>query len=343
MLLVFLMGAATQGHVVEQFYAEFEEGEDGAWTLEVLFDAGYADARTRDDPEMPAPSRVWLLDQGEVEWRVMREEAAGYLEGMLVWSGVGWDELEFPDFEEVPPAFPVLLNEGAYFRVLLRGSGGAFVGVGEGYPSLVVLVDGEILAIGPGEEKWLRKPGRWESVLMWVYQGFRHVIPAGLDHLLFVVALFCYRREWKPLFGQSLAFTGAHALTMALAAAGVVTFPQKGVEVLIAVSLVLVGLENLGKRKRLRWRVLLVFVLGLLHGLGFAGALAPWMGEGDRFVASVALMNLGVELAQVLILAGLWVLTLSWSEKRGYEAIRKGTSIAVAGAGLCWVVLRVAG
>ena len=99
---------------------------------------------------------------------------------------------------------------------------------------------------------------RWEAETVtggWVQKGFHHVLPKGTDHMLFILGLFLLLPKWKPMMGQSLLFTLAHSITLAIAVLGVVHIPEKvlgirqPVEVLIAVSIAWVGIENLLTRK----------------------------------------------------------------------------------------------
>ena len=107
----------------------------------------------------------------------------------------------------------------------------------------------------------------------YLWLGFTHILPQGYDHMLFVLGLFLFAPQWRPLLLQVTAFTLAHTLTLGLAVFGVVSVSPRIVEPLIALSIVWVGVENLRQRE-LGWtRTAVVFGFGLLHGLGFAGAL----------------------------------------------------------------------
>lgn len=330
---------------MEQLYSEWQNTNNG-WQLEIQFDAGYAEPETRDDPFQPAIPRKWLVAQTEEVWAELREEAESYLKRMLVLEANGREldwEIGFPDWETSPPDFPKLLNGIAYFRVVVEGTepGRIAVGVREGsFPKLIVEKEGDFLVLAAGETKELREGGRW---WVWLREGYRHVVPLGWDHVLFVFGLFFYRRKFLELLHQSLAFTVAHSLTLGLAAAGWVVLPESWsgpLEILIALSLVMVGLENLRSERKLKTRLVLVFLLGLLHGLGFAGALASYV-DRDQLVSSVAALNIGVELAQISLLALAWVLTWKWHEKPAYERVRLTGSVLVASAGGFWAVTRL--
>ena len=103
--------------------------------------------------------------------------------------------------------------------------------------------------------------------------GFTHILPHGLDHMLFVLGIYLLSGHARSVLCQVSAFTAAHSMTLGLSLYGVVSMPSKVVEPLIAVSIAYVAVENIFVSKLKAWRVALVFAFGLLHGMGFAGAL----------------------------------------------------------------------
>jgi hypothetical protein len=172
--------------------------------------------------------------------------------------------------------------------------------------------------------------------------GFGHILPAGLDHVLFVLGLALLSPRLGPLLAQVTAFTVAHTFTLALAVYGVVSLPSRVVEPLIAASIVYVAVENLFRREASWLRVALVFAFGLLHGLGFAGVLAElgWP-EGRRLLALIC-FNLGVELGQLAVI-GLGLTCLAAASGLGVprRALERGLSMGVAAFGLVWTVQRL--
>lgn len=175
-----------------------------------------------------------------------------------------------------------------------------------------------------------------------LWLGFRHVVPDGLDHILFVLALFFLSPRWKPLLLQLTAFTAAHTLTLAVVASGMAQAPPSVVEPLIAASIVFVAVENLARRQLDGKRLAVVLVFGLLHGTGFAGALAEHgLPPGHEWIA-LAAFNLGVEFGQVVVV--LAALTVTWPARVDREHprwIRIPASGAIALMGLIWTVERV--
>jgi hypothetical protein len=115
------------------------------------------------------------------------------------------------------------------------------------------------------------RPTRTEIVRQYLWLGYTHILPKGLDHILFVLGLFLLSARFKPLLMQVTAFTIAHSITLGLSMYGIVSLPSRIVEPLIALSIAYVAIENVLTRELKPWRIALVFMFGLLHGLGFAG------------------------------------------------------------------------
>jgi len=172
--------------------------------------------------------------------------------------------------------------------------------------------------------------------------GFHHVIPLGLDHILFILGLFLLQRSFRPLLWQSLTFTVAHTLTLGLTAAGIFNPPAQWIEPIIALSILALAVENLWVKEPTRWRYLLVFAFGLIHGMGFANALGSIITVGDDFLPRLVAANLGVECAQITILATAWLVTVGWHEKPAYARVRMTANILLGITALVWFVQRVA-
>ncbi|MEP2889361.1 HupE/UreJ family protein [Tateyamaria sp.] len=133
--------------------------------------------------------------------------------------------------------------------------------------------------------------------------GFDHILPQGLDHILFVLGLFFLSTRFGPLLWQVSAFTLAHTMTLALGVLGVVSVPGSIVEPLIAASIVYVAVENIFARGLTRWRPVVIFGFGLLHGLGFASVLADFGLPEGQVVPALIGFNVGVELGQLTVIA----------------------------------------
>jgi len=189
-------------------------------------------------------------------------------------------------------------------------------------------------------------PGSWlSSVASGVWLGFTHIVPMGLDHILFVLGLFLLTPRARPLLVQVSLFSLAHTCTLGLAALGTIAVPGGVVEPLIALSIVYIGFENLVRPGTTRWRLIVVLLFGLVHGLGFAGALARLQLPAGSLVPTLVLFNVGVELGQIAVLAAatLVVRALALRPAVFQALIARPASVAIAGAGLVWMVERVWG
>lgn len=172
--------------------------------------------------------------------------------------------------------------------------------------------------------------------------GFEHIVPLGLDHILFVIGLFLFSARLRPLLIQISAFTVAHTVTLALGLFGVVAVAPEIVEPLIALSIVYVAVENILFRRLTPWRPLLVFAFGLLHGLGFAGVLTEFGLPEGRYVVGLIAFNIGVELGQLAVVAACFLAFGYWFGERPWyrRAIVVPGSVFVAVIGAYWVVER---
>lgn len=143
----------------------------------------------------------------------------------------------------------------------------------------------------------------WQTFGAYIPVGFDHILPKGLDHILFVLGLFFLSTRLGPLLWQVTAFTLAHTVTLALGALGIVNLPGSIVEPLIAASIVYVAIENIFARGLNRWRPMIIFAFGLLHGLGFASVLGEFGLPDGQFVPALLGFNIGVELGQLTVIA----------------------------------------
>jgi hypothetical protein len=185
-------------------------------------------------------------------------------------------------------------------------------------------------------------PGRASIARAYLELGLLHILPRGLDHVLFVLALFFLGGSRRALLVQVSAFTLAHSLTLALAVLGFVRAPAQLVEVAIAASIALIALENFAGDRAARWRAPLVFAFGLLHGLGFAGVLAELGLPRGELVLALLCFNAGVELGQLAVLAAAFLALGWWRGAPWYRrAIAWPASAGIALVGLWWTVERL--
>jgi hypothetical protein len=178
--------------------------------------------------------------------------------------------------------------------------------------------------------------------------GFEHVLPGGLDHVLFVSGLVLARaRRYGQVLVSLSLFTLAHTITLALGHFQLVQVSPRVVEPLIAFSIFVLGVDNLRSRRSVdapaAARHLVVFSFGLVHGLGFASALSELAFDPKHLVLALFSFNLGVELGQVAVVALLALLLHAirrWRELERYATL--AGSAAIAASGLVLMIDRVA-
>ncbi|MEM6823904.1 MAG: HupE/UreJ family protein [Pseudomonadota bacterium] len=177
----------------------------------------------------------------------------------------------------------------------------------------------------------------------YVFVGFDHIVPLGLDHILFVLGLFFLALKLGPLLWQITAFTAAHTVTLALGALGIVQVPAEVVEPLIALSIVYVGVENVLSSKMQPWRPLVVFAFGLLHGLGFASVLTDFGLGASHFVPKLIGFNIGVEIGQLAVIAAAWLaIGIHFARAPWYRPrLSAPVSIGIAVIALFWFFERM--
>jgi len=183
---------------------------------------------------------------------------------------------------------------------------------------------------------------RWSTFVSYLRQGFMHVVPVGLDHILFVLGLFLLSRAWKPLLAQVTTFTLAHSVTLALATLGVVKVSRNIVDPLIAASIAFVAVENIFRPRYTHWRLLVVFGFGLVHGIGFASALNDLALPRSSLAIGLVGFNVGVEGGQLVVIAFAFLFTGWLRDAAQYRRwIVIPGSAAIALCGVWWTFQRI--
>ncbi len=181
-----------------------------------------------------------------------------------------------------------------------------------------------------------------DKSLLFVKAGIEHIIPKGLDHILFVLGLFFSSLILGSLLWQVTAFTLAHTITLALAALGFMQAPSDLVEPLIALSIVWIAVENCIFKQTNKWRPFIVFGFGLLHGLGFASVLNEYGLPKGNLIPSLLSFNIGVEIGQIFVLLTAAVLVWIVRKKSWYRTrVQIPASLMIALVGLFWFVERI--
>ena len=183
-----------------------------------------------------------------------------------------------------------------------------------------------------------------ETFVQYVISGIAHIIPKGLDHIVFIMGLYFFSPHIRPLLMQVTVFTLAHSFTLALATLKLVFIPASVVEPLIALSIVWIGVENILRPKIGLGRMTVIFIFGLLHGLGFAFVLGEVGLAGSAFAISLIAFNIGVEFGQLMVLAPLVIMGLFISKHKAYrQRVENPASFIIAMIGLYWFLERVIG
>ena len=142
----------------------------------------------------------------------------------------------------------------------------------------------------------------FDVVISFIELGFKHIIPLGLDHILFMLGLFLASPKIKPLLIQATFFTMAHTISLVLVANKLMLPNSNIIEPLISISVVFIAIENIFITEINSRRYWVIFLFGLIHGMGFASAFIETSINNTYFYTSLFSFNVGVEIGQVLIL-----------------------------------------
>ena len=210
-----------------------------------------------------------------------------------------------------------------------------------GLALLLILISQPLFAhVVVGE---LEKMSKSRAALVYLGLGYTHILPLGFDHILFILSLFLLSPKLKPLLWQATAFTVAHSITLGLAMYHVITPPASIVEPVIALSILYVALENIFSPKLKRSRIGIVFLFGLVHGMGFAGALGHLGLPKDAYLTCLVLFNVGVELGQLTVILSAWFLLAKWFGDKPYyrKYIVIPLSVMIAIVAGYWTIQRL--
>lgn len=295
---VFAASGPAEAHPLDPALLELSEGAAG--DLEVVWRVPAA--RPRDAPLEPilppcaptAPPTV-QQDAHRIGWRVTLDCADVTLDGQRV----GVDGL---DARQSDALLRFAFADGEVAQVVLRG----------------------------GESTWrvTRAAGAWARFRSYFVLGIEHIL-SGLDHLLFVLGLLFLVRDGRSLVVTITAFTFGHSVTLSLATLGWLRLPSAPVEVAIAFSIWLLAVALAGRPRRREARPWpLAAVFGLLHGLGFAGALAETGLPETEIPVALVSFNLGIEAGQLAFVAA--VLALLWRPGRGVRPLTERLTVPAA-------------
>jgi hypothetical protein len=355
--------ARTAAHELERTRVSLAFQPDGRFVLDIANDPQWLLLRLEpflsDYPEIPARSGDAPLSPAERDARlaalapVMRDRLVLFVDGR---------EIRPETVVYEPPVVPTAADgTPAPGRYRMHGRVPAdarllrwFYGiVADPYPLVIDRADGQTYTEWIGGTVWSRPidltgqfvpPTRWEIARQYLALGYTHILPKGMDHILFVLGLFLLSGHLKPVLLQVTAFTVAHSITLGLSIYGVLSMPPKIVEPLIALSIAYVAVENLVTGRLHAWRVLVVFLFGLLHGLGFAGVLRELGLPRSEFLTALLSFNVGVEIGQLSVIAIAAILLWPAFGRPWYRSrVAIPLSMAIALVGVYWTVTRIVG
>jgi hypothetical protein len=183
----------------------------------------------------------------------------------------------------------------------------------------------------------------FDIIRQYVQLGFTHVIPYGFDHILFILNIFFLNSNIKSVIIQCSIFTVAHSISLGLTAAGFI-MPEAGiVEPLIALSILFTSVENIVHGKVNAYRLIIIFLFGLVHGMGFANALKDIGLPENNFLSALLAFNFGVELGQITVILTAYFCIGKWfRNKRWYkEKIVYPVSSIIGCIALYWTIERI--
>lgn len=196
---------------------------------------------------------------------------------------------------------------------------------------------------GTGEEAVIVESPGWLGIgWRYVVLGYRHIVPEGTDHQLFILALFLLNTRLRDLLLQTSVFTLAHTCTLAVASLDVVRVSPGIVEPVIAGSIAFVAIENVFVTESRPWRGATAFVFGLAHGLGFGTELNTIGLPRDQLVLGLVGFSVGVEVGHATILVVAFGILGWWRGKDWYRTrVTLPLSVVIAAIALWWLVQRL--
>ncbi|MBI3349956.1 MAG: HupE/UreJ family protein [Burkholderiales bacterium] len=294
------------------------------------------------------PSQAHEMSMAEMQLRETRR-------GEFIWQWMATEKR--PAAQDLTPLWPEACQAEA--NVLRCGEHGlsgtlAVKGVGERYSAAVIKVfwlDGEsrVYTLTKGQPTVqlygaANDPrGMGEIASAYTLLGVEHIL-GGIDHLLFVIGLLFLVGFRRRLVWTITAFTAAHSLTLASSALGWLTLRSAPVEASIALSIVLVAVEALHRRDTLarRWPAVVAFLFGLVHGLGFAGALKEIGLPENHLLVALLTFNVGVEIGQLMTVGACWCLWRVTARWPAAQRLRTLLLYVIGSVAAYWSWLRIA-
>lgn len=350
--ILFVVTARPGAHDLERTTVHLRVNADGTFTLRLAHDPAWLLLRM----ETFAGESVTADNPAARDAR-LRALAPQTIERVVLF--VDGHEVRPTSAEYTPAPANVPSGEFALASYTLRGRMPAsaqsmrwYYGmVIDPYPLTVELADGSSRTEWIHGDAWstpialggpFTRPPLLTRLREYIALGYTHILPKGLDHILFVIGLFLLSARWRPVLTQVTTFTIAHSITLGLSLYRIVSLPPRVVEPLIALSIAYVAIENLRTRKLTATRIALVFLFGLLHGMGFAGALTNLQLVRSDFATALFGFNVGVELGQISVILAV-ALLVGWCRSRVWyhSRIVVPASLVIATVGAYWTIVRV--
>lgn len=359
LIALLLIATAASAHEAERTKVTLNLSSDGSFVLDVANDPMWLLLRLETFAGGAVPANI-SAEQRDARLAQLRSVFADRLVLFVDSHEVRADTVEYvpPDNISVPSA-ALGSSSAALASFRLRGSmprdatrlRWLYGLVGDRYPLEIRQPDGSSAIDWIEGTNWsdvidlsksFTRPTRTEIVRQYLWLGYTHILPKGLDHILFVLGIFLLSPRLTPMLLQVTAFTIAHSITLGLSIYGILSLPSRTVEPLIALSIAYVAVENVVTRELKPWRLALVFLFGLLHGLGFAGVLRELGLPRDEFLTALLTFNLGVEGGQLTVIAAAMLAVSPFMKKDWYrQRVVIPASVLIAAIGLYWFVVRL--
>ena len=366
-LLWLALSLSLTAHQVEQHFLKvFLEDDHLLGRLEM--DVGYTLPEMRSNEDETIPTLEWLNNLNEAQKERILVEGEKYLQAVLGFTLEGEDLALTITFDKWGTDWPIFFDQRLdtparmvwevrheyqdrngllelHWKESEDGPSLALATVSNGRELDLITVDQgrfhTLAQVSASTGQTTQAVTNRFSIFGWLKSGFEHVIPLGLDHILFILGLFFLSPKWKDLLTQSLIFTIAHTITLGLTVTKIIPVNPGIIEPLIALSIAYVAIENLFLKELKPWRLFFIFALGLLHGMGFGSVMSALPVESSSLVIPLIGFNLGVEIAQITILALALGATFWFQQRKEYQWLRIAASLAIAATGLFWTVERI--
>lgn len=350
LLLVLVATARPAAHDLERTTVHLRVAADGAFTLRLAHDPSWLLLRM---DTFAGGSSVSPTDASARDAR-LRELAPQVIDRVVLW--IDGREVRPAAAEYISPPVSVAPGEFALASYTLHGRLPAsartlrwYYGlVADAYPFTVTLADGSSNTGWVLGDAWstsipldrpFPRPSRLSRLREYAVVGFAHVLPNGLDHILFVIALFLASARARFVPAQIATFTVAHMVSIGVIFLGAVALPSRSAALLVAASIIYIAIENLRRRTLTAVRLAVIFLFALMHALGFASTLTTvQLPRGDLAIALFG-FNSGVEVGQLTAVAAIALLVGWWRDRAWYHArVVVPASLFIAAVAAYWTV-----